>query len=108
MKVTCESNDETTSEPSEDGESTSAPSEEDPCLMDIDEYDSLEGECTPNEFTLDCGEDKIYCVVHEECVQPLIDYIANDGLVCEQIESSGEPVLPTSSSLRWCSVYVLR
>jgi len=81
-----------------DENTTNEPSDTtfDPCLKDIDEYDSLEGECTPNEFTLDCGDDKIYCVVHEECVQPLIDQIALDGLTCQEIESSGEPVDTTN------------
>eukprot|EP00493_Phyllostaurus_siculus_P004630 UN04651 len=85
----CATDDDTTAEPSAD-------TSEDPCLADIDEFDSLGGECTPNEFTLDCGEDKIYCVVHEECVKPLIDEIAKEGLTCEQIESTGEPVDTTS------------
>ena len=86
MKISC-TDDYTTSEPDD--------TTDDPCFTDIDEYDSLEGECTANEFTLDCGEDKIYCVVHEECVQPLIDQIEMGGLTCEQIESTGEPVIST-------------
>ena len=92
MKVACESDDDPTDGPSEDEESTVEPSEEDRCLMAIDEYDSIDGECTPNEFTLDCGEGKVYCVVLEDCVEPLIDFMEKDGLTCEQIESSGEPV----------------
>ena len=69
----------------------------DPCAYSIDNYATETKTCAPSETELDCvtvdGDDKVYCVTDDSCIDYLIDQAqATHRFTCSRGETVDENV----------------